>query len=148
MIRSELSIVAGLGLLAMAACTQPVEAPYDKGVCFAVERGAAGDPPTFNKVADNQPQIEYCAARLEEVRLRFLRMGGNRNEITGAYQGQYIFIDRAGVWIGKSLEGARFIALARTGDGRLAVPGAISRDETGRPVGVAAPPAPEPAAGR
>ncbi|WP_372708482.1 hypothetical protein [Brevundimonas sp.] len=137
-------MATGVGLLAVGACAERVEAPYDRGVCFAVELGAEGEPPTFNKVADDQPQIEHCAARLEEVRLRFLRMGGTRNEITGAYHGQYIFIDRAGVWIGKSLEGARFIALARTGDGRLAVPGAISRDESGRPVGVAAPPEPVP----
>lgn len=146
MIRLGFLMTTGVGLLAMAACAERIEAPYDKGVCFAVETGAEGQPPTFNKVADDQPQIEHCAARLEEVRLRFLRMGGTRNEITGSYQGQYIFIDRAGVWIGKSLEGARFIALARTGDGRLAVPGAISRDATGRPVGVAAPP-PEPSTG-
>ena len=48
-------------------------------------------------------------------------------DIIGAYQGQFIFIDRAGVYFGRSLEGTRFFALARTGDGRLAVPGAIER---------------------
>ena len=114
-------------------------------MCFAVEAGEAGEPPVFNKLADNQPQIEHCAARLEEMRLRFLRQGGSRQEITGAYQGQFIFLDREGVWIGKTLDGSRFILMARTGDGRLAVPGAITRDETGRPVGVAAPPEPAPA---
>lgn len=142
--------VFGASVLVLAACSDAVEAPYEPGVCFAVEVGEAGEAPVFNKLADNQPQIEYCAARLEEMRLRFLRQGGSRQEVIGAYHGQYIFIDREGVWIGKSLEGSRFIALARTGDGRLAVPGAISRDETGRPVGVAAPvePAPAPVAGQ
>lgn len=129
-------------LVAMAGCAKTVEAPYDKGVCFAVEQGENGAAPVFNKVAEGQPQVEFCAARLEEMRLRFLRLGGTRTEITGAYQGQFIFIDRAGVWFAKSLDGARFIALARTGDGRLAMPGAITRDATGRPVGVAAPPEP------
>lgn len=124
---------------AVAACSSGPEAPYEPGVCFAVEIPADGGDPVFNRVAEGQPQIEQCAARLEEMRLRFLRMGGSRQEVTGAYQGQYLFIDREGVWIGKTLEGSRFIALARTGDGRLAVPGAISRDATGRPVGVAAP---------
>ncbi|HZW16735.1 MAG TPA: hypothetical protein VFF66_10865 [Brevundimonas sp.] len=143
-------LALGLGSLALAACSNSVEAPYVEGVCFAVELGEDGEPPVFNKLAENQPQIEYCAARLEEMRVRFLRQGGSRQEVIGAYHGQYIFIDREGVWIGKSLEGSRFIAMARTGDGRLAVPGAIARDESGRPIGVAAPPdpAPSPAAGQ
>ena len=136
----------GLGALTLAGCDRGVEAPFDPGVCFAVEPGKDGAPPAFNKLAEGQPQIEHCAARLEEMRLRFLRQGGSRQEVIGAYQGQFIFIDREGVWIAKSLEGSRFIAMARTGDGRLAVPGAITRDETGRPVGVAAPPEPAPAA--
>ena len=146
MTRTSLFIVAGAAVVALAGCGKSVEAPFDRGVCFAVERGAEGEAPTFNKLAENQPQIEFCAARLEEMRLSFLRMGGSRQEVTGAYQGQFIFIDREGVWIGKTLDGSRFILLARTGDGRLAMPGAITRDATGRPVGVAAPPEPTAAA--
>ena len=144
MTRAPFFMVLGIGAAALAACSNSVEAPYVEGVCFAVELGEEGEPPVFNKLAENQPQIEYCAARLEEMRLRFLRQGGSRQEVTGAYHGQYIFIDQEGIWVGKSLDGARFIAMARTGDGRLAVPGAIARDESGRPIGVAAPP-PEPA---
>jgi hypothetical protein len=98
-------------------------------------------PPRLQKIADDQPQLELCAARLEEMRLRFLRMGGSNQEIAGAYQGRFIFIDREGVKIGKSLNGSRFFAMARTGDGRLAIPGAIQRDETGRPIAIAADPA-------
>ncbi len=148
MTRIPFLLSAGVGLVALAACSGSVEAPYEPGVCFSVETGAEGEAPAFHKLADNQPQIEHCAARLEEMRLRFLRQGGSRQEITGAYQGQYIFLDREGVWIGKTIDGSRFILMARTGDGRLAVPGAITRDESGRPVGVAAPPdtAPAPAA--
>lgn len=131
------------GLAALAACQKTTEAPYDRGVCYAVEQGEEGEPPTFNKVADDQPQIEFCAARLEEMRLRFLRLGGTRREVVGSYQGQFIFIDRAGVWISKSLEGSRFILLARTGDGRLAIPSVIQRAIDGTPIAVAAPP-PEP----
>lgn len=132
-------LAAAAGALILAACSNAVEAPYEEGVCFVVETGEPGEPPVFNKLAENQPQIEHCAARLEEMRLRFLRQGGTRQEVIGAYHGQFIFIDGDGVWIGKSLDGSRFIALARTGDGRLAVPGAIARDASGRPIGVAAP---------
>lgn len=138
--------VLGAGALALAACEQAVEAPFDRGVCYAVETGADGAAPRFNKVADNQPQIEFCAARLEEVRLRFLRMGGSRQEIVGSYQGQFIFIDRRGVWISQTLEGGRFNLMARTGDGRLAMPGAIRRAIDGTPVAVSATTAPDPTA--
>lgn len=145
MTRVPIFLAASLGAVALTACGGGVEAPYDPGVCFTVETGADGEAPAFHKLAEDQPQIEYCAARLEEMRLRFLRQGGSRQEITGAYQGQFIFIDREGVWIGKSLDSSRFFLLARTGDGRLAMPGAITRDASGRPVGVAAPAEPAPA---
>ncbi len=62
------------------------------------------------------------------MRLRFRGLGSTRQEVTGAYQGQFIFVDRRGVSFARTLEGARFFALARTGDGRLAVPGAIERE--------------------
>ncbi len=132
--------------LSLAACEKAVEAPFDQGVCYAVEVGAEGEAPRFNKVADNQPQIEFCAARLEEVRLRFLRMGGSRQEITGSYQGQFIFIDRGGVWLSQTLDGGRFNAMARTGDGRLAMPGAVQRAIDGTPIAVSANDAPDPTA--
>ena len=126
-----------LGSSALAACGAPqLQAPPDKGVCYHVGE-LASDAPRFNVVARDQPQIEFCAARLEEMRLRFLSMGGGNNEMVGAYQGQFIFIDRGGVKFSKTLDGPRFFALARTGDGRLAIPGAIQRQIDGRPVAVA-----------
>jgi hypothetical protein len=138
--------VVGAAALALSACEKAVEAPFDRGVCYAVEAGAEGEPPRFNKVAEDQPQIEFCAARLEEVRLRFLRLGGSRREIVGSYQGQFLFIDREGVWIGQTLEGSRFILLARTGDGRLAMPGAIRRAIDGTPIAVSETAEPDPTA--
>jgi hypothetical protein len=139
-------VAVAAGALALSACEKAVEAPFDRGVCYAVELGSEGEAPRFNKVADNQPQIEFCAARLEEVRLRFLRMGGNRHEIVGSYQGQFIFIDRGGVWLSKTLDGGRFNAMARTGDGRLAMPGAIQRAIDGTPIAVSPNREPDPAA--
>ncbi len=117
-----------LGSAALAACGAPqLKAPTDKGVCYHVCELAIVAP-RFYVVARDQPHIVFCAARLEEMRLKFLSLGGSNNEMVGAYQGQFIFIDRAGVYFGRSLEGTRFFALARTGDGRLAVPGAIQRE--------------------
>ena len=140
--RLSLILALGAAAAALAACSQSTKAPFDRGVCYAVEPGAEGEPARFNVVAEDQPQIEFCAARLEEMRLRFLRMGGSRREIVGAYQGRFIFIDRAGVSFGQTLEGARFMALARTGDGRLAIPGAIQREVDAAPAGGEPPAAP------
>ena len=122
----------------LAACEKPAEAPMDAGVCYHV--GSDETQPhgiRFNVVARDQPQIEFCAARLEELRIKFLRMGGSNSDLVGAYQGQFIFIDRQGVKMSKSLEGPRFFALTRTGDGRLAIPGAIQRQMDGRPIAIA-----------
>ena len=126
--RKSVFLALGISALALSACSPTTKAPFDRGICYAVQVGAEGEAPQFNVVARDQPQIEFCAARLEEMRLRFLSLGGNRREIIGAYQGQFIFIDRSGVAFGKTLEGSRFMALARTGDGRLAIPGAIQRE--------------------
>jgi hypothetical protein len=127
---SSVAAIAGVltsGLL--AGCAAETKAPFDQGVCYSVALPDPGEKaePRFNVLARDQPQIESCAAQLEMMRVRFLSMGGSHNEIVGSYQGQFIFLDRAGVWFGKTLEGPRFFALARTGDGRLAVPGTIER---------------------
>jgi len=128
--------------LAVVACDTAPKAPYTPGVCYFVLPASDGKgAPEMTVVARDQAQIEFCAARLEEMRLRFLRMGGTRREVVGAYQGQFIFVDRVGVSFSRTIDGNRFIALARTGDGRLAIPGAIQRQIDGTPVAVAAPPA-------
>ena len=121
--------LAALGLTVSACAQKGLGAPTEPGVCYHVVLPEDGkSAPLVNVVARDQPQIEFCAARLEEMRLRFLRMGGNKREIVGAYQGQFIFIEKRGVFFSKDLDGVRFFALARTGDGRLAIPGAIQRD--------------------
>lgn len=123
-------LIAALGATAaLGACTAKVKAPFDPGVCFAVVVPAEGEKGEvkFNRLAEDQVRIEDCAARLEEMRLRFLRMGGSQRDVVGAYQGKFIFIDRGGVSFAQSLDGVKFFALARTGDGRLAVPATIER---------------------
>ncbi len=127
--RSIAVVVMALAVAGLAACETGPKAPRTTGVCyFASDTELAKDEPNFAVVARNQPQIEFCAARLEEMRLRFLRMGGTNREIVGAYQGQFIFIQARGVSFARSFGGVKFFALARTGDGRLAIPGAIQRD--------------------
>lgn len=127
--RFALLAAAGLATTALAGCAAQVKAPTDAGVCYSLAQPEEGSKaaPTFNVVARDQPQIEFCAAQLEQMRVRFLRLGGSRREMAGAYQGQFIFIDAAGVSFARKYDGVRFFALARSGDGRLVVPGAIER---------------------
>jgi hypothetical protein len=59
------------------------------------------------------------------MREQFLGLGGGNDEIMGAYQGNYIFVQRRGIFVSQTLHGMRYLALVRTGDGNLTNPGAI-----------------------
>ena len=115
--------VAAMGL-ALSACEKQIKAPFEKGVCFHV---ATNKDKTlrFNPVEQNVPSMEQCAATLEGMRIRFVRMGSPNRTLTGSYQGSFIFVEKEGIFLGQTYDGARFMSLVRTGDGRLAVPGAI-----------------------
>jgi hypothetical protein len=115
--------VAAVGL-ALAGCEKQTKAPFEKGVCFHV---ATNKDKTlrFNPVARNVPTMEECAATLEGMRIKFVRMGSPNRTLTGSYQGSFLFLEKEGIFLGQTYEGARFMSLVRTGDGRLAVPGAV-----------------------
>ncbi|MCE3290872.1 MAG: hypothetical protein K0R83_2884 [Caulobacter sp.] len=110
--------------LGLTACEKVPEAPYDRGVCF---HAVTKDGKTFkyNVVKRNVPQIEYCAAELEGMRVRFLRMGGANRELIGAYQGSFLIVNPRGIFRRSKWNGGQFLLLERTGDGRLAQPGAM-----------------------
>ncbi len=124
----RLTLIAALvaAPLALAACDNSPEAPTVKGVCFEAIPLKSGQL-RYNEVAQNIPNLETCAARLEAMRMRFLQLGGNRAQIMGAYQGQFMFLQNEGVFVAKSLNAIRYPALIRTDDGRLAVPGTVPR---------------------
>lgn len=115
----------------LSATTLGLSACADKGPAAPAVRGAcyhaipqAGGKIKFNPLAQNVPNIETCASELEGMRIRFLPMGG-KEEIMGAYQGSYLFLQREGIFRSETLNGNRYVMLVRTGDGRLAVPGAM-----------------------
>jgi hypothetical protein len=110
--------------LALTACEKQIKAPFEKGVCFHV---ATNKDKTlrFNAVERNVASMEQCAATLEGMRIRFVRMGSPQRNLTGSYQGSFIFLEREGIYLGQTYDGPRFMSLVRTGDGRLAVPGAM-----------------------
>ena len=113
-----------LAATALAGCEKRTEAPFEAGVCLHVIEQKDGTL-KYNPVAHDVPSMEQCAADLEGMRLRFVRMGSPNRELTGAYQGKFIFLEKEGIYLGDTYEGSRFMSLVRTGDGRLAVPGAI-----------------------
>jgi hypothetical protein len=109
--------------LAVSACTRRTEPPGDPGVCYHVVPQKGGKL-KYNRLV-NAPNLETCAANLEAMRIKFLRMGGTQQNIYGAYQANFLFLQSEGVLTSTSLEGPRYVALVRTGDGRLAIPGAM-----------------------
>ena len=111
-------------LAALGACTKRTLPPGDVGVCYHVVAQKDGAM-RYNKVVEHLPNLETCAASLEAMRVRFLRMGGSNRDIMGAYQGNFIFIQREGVFTAPDMQAHPYLALVRTGDGRLAVPGAM-----------------------
>lgn len=131
----KLPLPAALALAAaLCGCSPSVQAPDDRGVCWTMTKMAATQTSTgktgvgklaFNKLTSGVPDIEHCGAALEALRLRFLSLGGNRHDIYGAYQGQFIFVEKEGISISSALTKSPFLILVRTGDGRLAQPGAV-----------------------
>ncbi len=128
MIKLRLSTLAlaAVSVAALAGCEQKIEAPYDKGVCWHMVP-LTGGKVKFNVLSKNRPNLESCAASLEGMRERFLGLGGSQEDIIGAYQGNFLFLNRTGVFTATSLTGARWPALVRTSDGRLAIPSAVAQ---------------------
>lgn len=121
------AVVVAFALAAvLGACSKRVTPPGDRGVCYNVTFKASGEL-VYHKLVD-APNLETCAANLEAMRIKFLRMGGSAQEILGAYQANFIFVQRPGVFSSTSLDGPRYLALVRTGDGRLAIPGAMPQE--------------------
>lgn len=109
-------------VLTLSACDTSPKPPGDAGVCYHYVQ-PKGEKPRFNVLARNVPTLEACAAQLEAMRLHFITLGGTQNDIVGAYQSKFLFLQREGIFTADSLNGASYPALVRTGDGRLVPPG-------------------------
>ena len=118
-------LIFGVVMLALAACSKKTTPLGDAGVCYHVVPQKDGSL-KYNRVVA-VGSLEACAGNLEAMRVKFLRMGGNQTDIYGAYQANFLFLVKEGVMTSTSLEGPRYVALVRTGDGRLAIPGAMPR---------------------
>ena len=120
----RLAAVFAIAIVSLTGCEKQIKAPFDQGVCMHVVTNKDGSL-KFNPVAHDVPNLETCAATLEGMRIRFLRLGAPNSNMTGSYQGSFLFIEKEGIYVGQTYDGPRFMSLVRTGDGRLAVPGAI-----------------------
>ena len=116
-----------VAVAALAACQKQTEPPGTTGVCYHVVPQKDGTL-KYNKLV-MAPNLETCAANLEAMRIKFLKMGGSQQNIYGAYQSNFLFLQAEGVLTSTSLEGPRYVALVRTGDGRLAIPGAMPQPQ-------------------
>jgi hypothetical protein len=116
---------AAFAAMALSGCAKQVEAPMDRGVCWHMAQLSNGQM-RFNKVSIGEPTIETCAAALEAMRDHFLSIGGSHLEITGAYQGNFLFLNEEGIFTSQDLNGPRYFLLGRTADGRLATASALS----------------------
>ncbi|HEX7945936.1 MAG TPA: hypothetical protein VF495_14795 [Phenylobacterium sp.] len=116
-------LVLTAAALALTACAKKTVPPGDAGVCYHVVPQKDGTL-KYNKLVQAD-SLEKCAANLEAMRIKFLRLGGSQQDIYGAYQANFLFLVKEGVMTSTSLEGPRYVALVRTGDGRLAIPSAM-----------------------
>ena len=119
------ALLLPLGLL---GCAKSLEAPTDTGVCWHLV-SLPGGKAKFNRLADHQPDLEHCAAQLEIMRRNFRGLGAGEDNVTGAFQGQFLFIQPEGVFTAQTYSGYRYPFMVRTGDGRLAVPGAMPQGQ-------------------
>jgi hypothetical protein len=117
--------------LALAGCAQGPQAPADAGVCYHMvmngpgqSGGVASGKYRFFVLKRGVADLEHCAAALDGMRIRFLALGGTNHEVTGVYQGEYLFVDQRGVFSASSLQADTFPLLRRTDDGRLVPPSA------------------------
>ncbi len=113
-----------LTALGLAGCSKAVQAPTDQGVCWHMIQFKGGKV-RFNRLAQNIPSLEGCAAQLEAMRLRFAALGSDPDQMIGAYQGQFLFLQPEGIFTSENLDGAHYLLLVRSPDGKLVKPGVL-----------------------
>ena len=120
----HLAPLIALAAVGLAGCSQGVKPPADSGVCWHMSQFKGGKV-RFNRLAQNIPTLEGCAAQLEGMRIRFGALGSNPEQMIGAYQGQFLFLQPEGIFTGENLDGAHYLLLVRSPDGRLVKPGVL-----------------------
>jgi hypothetical protein len=87
-------------LAGMAACSSQEPAPSGVGLCWRMVE-VAGQPPEFQIIARDVPNLESCAAQLEGARM----MEGRPT--AGAYNGHFIFATEEQITSAATMNGTR-----------------------------------------
>lgn len=95
------AVVTVAGMAAAFFSGRGHTAPEDPGVCWRMTLDASGAP-RYQVQARDILNLETCAAHLERIYL----IGGR--EVSGAYQGRFIFIDSSAIRSASSLNGSRW----------------------------------------
>jgi hypothetical protein len=94
-------------MLALSACSPPADAPAQAGICWieapTLSPAAAKAKPRFVLLSRGDANLETCAMHLE-----LTRISRRRPTVFGAFQGQYVFVDRDTIASSDSLSGQRF----------------------------------------
>ena len=119
--------IAPLAILAAAAlvasCEKPkVVAPTDRGVCYYLVQ--KDDTFKFDRIASNVVSIEYCAVELERMRRGLGSVGLDTGDVTGSYNGYFVFLTKYGIYSAQKYDGVRYLMMVRY-NGKLVVPGAV-----------------------
>jgi hypothetical protein len=115
--------VSFLALAGLTACNSPgVVAPTDRGVCYLMNTKV--DPAKFDKIASDVPDLEHCAAEMEKVRMGLNRLGATTGDMTGSFQGRFLFRTDSGYSTSTTFTGNRYPFMVPY-NGKLVVPGAV-----------------------
>jgi len=112
-----------LALAGLAACAGPkLPAPTDRGVCYTMV--TIGQTHRFDPIARNKEDIYHCALELERMKMNLERLTPQQSEITGSFQGRFLFLNEYGIFQSDRYDGIRYLMLVRY-NRQLVVPSAV-----------------------
>jgi hypothetical protein len=100
--RPAAALAGAVLLILLSGCDDAPPAPTDLGVCWTTKEPSPGKV-SFTPILRGARNLESCAATLEGA-----AMTSGARTLTGAYQGQYVFITPDMVQSATSLHGARY----------------------------------------
>jgi hypothetical protein len=95
------AMICAMGLVALAGCEKPVEAPRAAGVCWRLGDGVNGRK-DFKPFATDVEILEDCAAKLEGAHLV------NGTPMVGGYQGRIIYVTDEEVSVAANSKSTRY----------------------------------------
>ncbi|CAN5804489.1 hypothetical protein BH11PSE1_BH11PSE1_25740 [soil metagenome] len=95
------TLIGAAGLLALAACEKPLKPPLHTGVCWRLAEAMTGRQ-DFRPMSNSVPNLQACAVQLEGLHLK------HKVPMTGAYQGQIIYVTDEDVVAAASSKAKRY----------------------------------------